>query len=102
MNSPLALEHDMSIEVERNSNGRLSLVKEKRRSRRMNPKILSLGLVIAIAAIALSGIQASVAEGDKVQNTHGEDEGYYDVNNENPYDDTDFPGLDTQNRTGVV
>jgi hypothetical protein len=91
----------MTLQVEKNSNGRLSLSKDKRRNGRVNAKVLSFGLVIALAAIAFSGIQASIAEGDKVQQTLGEDEGYYDVNNENPYDDTDFPGLDTQNRTGM-
>lgn len=100
----MSLELNMTIQVERDSNGRLSLSKERRRKGRVNAKVLSLGLVVAIAAIAASGIQAVIAEGDKNQYNnqlnYGE-EGYYEENNENPYDDTDFPGLDEQNRTGV-
>jgi hypothetical protein len=65
-------------------------------------KLVALGLVIVVATIALSGLQDALAEGDKVRETNGEDDGYYDENNYNPYEDDDFPGEDLQNRTGVV
>lgn len=68
---------------------------------RMNTRVLAVGLVVAISAIALSGIQYALASGDQNQFTHGEDDGYYDVNNCNPFDDEPFPGEDTQNRTGM-
>jgi hypothetical protein len=68
----------------------------------MIAKLLALGIVIVISVIAFSGLQDALAEGDKNQLTHGEDEGYYDVNNDNPYEDDDFPGEDLQNRTGIV
>jgi hypothetical protein len=93
----------MGITLERDSNGKMNLNKGGRRDGRMDKKrILSIGLSIALVAIVLTGISAALAEGDKVRHTHGEDDGYYDVNNCNPYDDDDFPGVDEQNRTGVV
>jgi hypothetical protein len=67
-------------------------------------KVLTIGVAVAIVAIAIGGIQAALAEGGKVQHNYqqnlGED-GYYEENNCNPYDDIDFPGEDEQNRTGV-
>jgi len=41
------------------------------------------------------------AGGDQVQHTHGEDTGYYDEHNNNPFDDDEFPGESLQNRTGM-
>lgn len=90
--------------LERDSNGRITLSKERKRSGRMNKRMLSMGLAIGVIAIAVTGIQVALAAGGQVQHNHqqnlGED-GYYEENNCNPYDDDDFPGLDTQNRTGV-
>jgi len=91
----------MGIKLERDPNGRMILSKEKGNNGRVNrKKVLTMGLAVAIVAIAIGGIQAAVAVGDKVQHNYGED-GYYEDNNENPWEDDDFPGEDTQNRTGV-
>jgi hypothetical protein len=57
---------------------------------------------VALVVIAFTGVGTTLAGGDKNRLTHGEDEGYYDVNDSNTYDDSDFPGLDEQNRTGVL
>ena len=54
--------------------------------------------ILVILAIGIGSVQAS---GDNNQNTHGE-EGNYEENNNNPYGDDDFPGDDTQQRSGVV
>ena len=90
--------------LERDSNGRITLSKERKRNGRMNKRMLSMGLAIGVIAIAVTGIQFALAAGGQVQHNYqqnlGED-GYYEENNCNPYDDTDFPGLDEQNRTGV-
>ncbi len=94
----------MGIQVERGSDGRLSLSKGRKRNGRVNARVLAMGLVVAIAAIAATGISAVIAAGGQVQHNYqqnlGED-GMYEDNNCNPYDDDDFPGEDTQNRTGV-
>ena len=80
------------------------LRKERRGDGNAKGRMLVAGLAIALVAIAATGIQTALAAGGQVQHNYqqnlGED-GYYEENNENPYDDTDFPGLDTQNRTGV-
>jgi hypothetical protein len=80
------------------------LKKDGHRKGRINKRVLSMGLAIALVAIAATGITAVIAEGDNNmynnQLNYGED-GYYEDNNCNPYDDADFPGLDEQNRTGV-
>jgi len=91
----------MGIKLERDANGRMILNKEKGSNGRVNKKkVLTVGLAIAMVAIAIGGIQAALAAGGQVQHNYGED-GYYEDNNQNPYDDDDFPGEDTQNRTGV-
>jgi hypothetical protein len=91
----------MSIQVERDSNGRLSLSKERKRNGRVNAKVLGIGLMFAVAAVAATGISAVIAGGDNNMWNYGED-GYYEENNCNPFDDDDFPGEDEQNRTGVA
>jgi hypothetical protein len=100
----VSVDLNMGIQVERGSDGRLSLSKERKRNGRVNAKALAMGLIVAIAAIAATGITAVIAEGGQVQHNYqqnlGED-GYYEENNCNPYDDDDFPGEDEQNRTGV-
>jgi len=63
--------------------------------------MLAFGLVCLVAATAIGGIGTASAGGDQVQHTHGEDPGYYDENNDNPFDDESFPGQSSQNRTGV-
>ena len=94
----------MRPRLERDSNGQIVLRKKRERGDERNRRILVVGLSIALVAIAVSGIQTAIAAGDNNMYNHqlsyGED-GYYEDNNCNPYDDTDFPGLDTQNRTGV-
>jgi hypothetical protein len=94
----------MGIQVEKDSNGRLSLSKERKRNGRVNAKVLGVGLMLAVAAVAATGITAVIAGGDQNmfnnQLNYGED-GYYEDNNNNPYEDDDFPGEDLQNRTGV-
>jgi hypothetical protein len=90
--------------LERDSNGRITLSKERKRSGRVNKRMLSMGLAIAVIAIAATGIQVALAAGGQVQHNYqqnlGED-GMYEENNCNPYEDDDFPGEDLQNRTGV-
>jgi hypothetical protein len=68
----------------------------------MKTKILALflGCLVAVTAVVALGEGVS-ASGDQVQHTHGEDPGYYDENNNNPFDDDVFPGLSQQNRTGM-
>ena len=93
----------MRARIERDSNGRMVLRKNGRDDRAKG-KVVTIGLAVALVAIAATGIGAVIAEGDNNMYNHqlnyGED-GYYEENNCNPYDDTDFPGTDTQNRTGV-
>ncbi len=60
-----------------------------------------MGLVCLVAATAIAGVGTVSASGDQVQHTHGEDPGYYDEKNNNPFDDDEFPGQSSQNRTGV-
>ncbi len=91
----------MNVRIERGSDGRMNLRKDGRAGATGRKKLVAVGLAVAFLAVALTGIQTALAEGDKNQLTHGEDEGYYDVNNWNPYEDSDFPGDDLQNRTGV-
>lgn len=67
----------------------------------MISRILAFGLVCLVAVTAIAGVGTVSAGGDQVQHTHGEDPGYYDENNSNPFDDGEFPGDSTQNRTGV-
>jgi hypothetical protein len=67
----------------------------------MNSKVVALGLACLLGAIAVAGVGTVSAEGDQVQHTHGEDEGYYDENNNNPFEDETFPGQSSQNRTGM-
>jgi hypothetical protein len=71
---------------------------------RTNRRMLALGLTVALVAIAATGIQTAIAAGDNNMYNHqlnyGED-GYYEENNNNTFPDDDFPGTDTQNRTGV-
>jgi hypothetical protein len=67
----------------------------------MTVKTVALGLACLLAVMAIAGVSTVSAEGDQVQHTHGEDEGYYDVNNQNPFDDETFPGQSSQNRTGM-
>lgn len=92
----------MRIRLERDKEGKVHLRKSTRGNSRVNAKMLAVGLAVALVAVALTGIGTTLAVGDKNRLTHGEDEGYYDVNNSNTFDDSDFPGLDLQNRTGVI
>lgn len=91
----------MNRSLERDSDGHIRVVKDGRGDKGKK-RVLGIALTLAVAAIAISGIGVALAEGDKNQLTHGEDDGYYDENNCNPYDDIPFPGEDIQNRTGVV
>ena len=65
----------------------------------MKGKIIAIlaGLIIITAIFAGS----SMAGGDNNCNTNGED-GNYEDNNNNPFDDDNFPGEDNQQRSGVV
>ncbi|MEW5748634.1 MAG: hypothetical protein AB1793_07640 [Candidatus Thermoplasmatota archaeon] len=67
----------------------------------MISKVVAIGMACLVAAMALSATDSVSAGGDQNQNTHGEDPGYYDEHNNNPFDDDDFPGDPAQNRTGV-
>lgn len=67
----------------------------------MMRRILALGLVCLVAALAVSGVSTVSASGDNNTWSHGE-EGMYEENNNNPYPDDEFPGYAPQNRSGVV
>lgn len=68
----------------------------------MTGKSLAIVLGCIVAATALAGIgDNAAASGDHNHHTYGEDEGYYDENNNNPFDDDCFPGQSSQNRSGV-
>jgi hypothetical protein len=54
--------------------------------------MMFLGLLVAVTAVMVMGDSVS-AVGDQVQHTHGEDPGYYDEHNSNPFEDIPFPGL---------
>ena len=70
----------------------------------MAGRCLAVVLACLVAAIALMGMSDNAAAGGGDHNhlTHGEDEGYYDVNNNNPFDDDTFPGQSSCNRSGVA
>jgi hypothetical protein len=65
----------------------------------MRRKIIVLGIGLLVLLVAWTG--SSMAGGDQNTNTNGED-GNYEENNNNPYDDEDFPGQDDQQRNGVI
>ncbi|MBU1159136.1 MAG: hypothetical protein KKE24_07335 [Candidatus Thermoplasmatota archaeon] len=67
----------------------------------MTTKIVVLGLACLLAVTAIATVGNVSASGDQVQHTHGEDEGYYDANNNNPFEDETFPGQSSQNRSGM-
>jgi len=68
----------------------------------MRTRLLALFLGCLVVATAVVAIGGNVsAGGDQVQHTHGEDPGYYDENNNNPFNDDEFPGVSQQNRTGI-
>ena len=94
----------MRPRLERDSNGRMVLRKRKQPNERTKKRVLAAGFAIAIMVIAATGIQAAIAAGGQVQHNYqqnlGED-GMYEENNCNPFPDTEFPGEDEQNRTGV-
>jgi hypothetical protein len=75
--------------------------RDAKAERNRKARVLTMALTIGVVAIVLTGVGFALAEGDKNRLTHGEDDGYYDENNCNPFDDDDFPGEDLQNRTGV-
>ncbi len=92
----------MNRSLERDSDGHMRVVKDGRGDKGQKKRVLGIALTLAVAAIAISGIGVALAGGDQNQLTHGEDDGYYDENNCNPYEDIPFPGEDVQNRTGVA
>ena len=91
----------MGIRLERGPDGLMRVGSKVEENRRFTKRAVTMGIAVAIAAIAISGIGMALAVGDQNQLTHGEDDGYYDENNCNPFDDEPFPGEDIQNRTGV-
>ena len=91
----------MGINLERGSDGLMRIGRQGEGNRRFSKRAVTMGIAVALAAIAVSGIGVALAGGDQNQLTHGEDDGYYDENNCNPFDDEPFPGEDIQNRTGV-
>lgn len=68
----------------------------------MRTKILALflGCLVAVTAMVAMGMSVS-ASGDNNCWNHGED-GKYEENNNNPFDDDTFPGVSDQKRGGVV
>ncbi|UCE91514.1 MAG: hypothetical protein JSV90_08980 [Methanobacteriota archaeon] len=68
----------------------------------MATKHLALVMGCLIAGMAVGGLAGNVsASGDNNCWNHGED-GMYEENNNNPYDDTTFPGEAEQKRGGIV
>lgn len=65
----------------------------------MNKKILVV--IVGIILMLSIGVGSVQAGGDNNTYTHGED-GNYEDNNNNPYGEDDFPGEDSQQRSGVV
>ncbi len=66
----------------------------------MAKRVVALVMACLFAATAIVGVTSDAsAEGDKVRHTHGEDQGYYDEKNNNPFPDDVFPGEATKNRT---
>ncbi|MCJ2532639.1 MAG: hypothetical protein LN411_01795 [Candidatus Thermoplasmatota archaeon] len=65
-------------------------------------KYVVLALACLVAVTALGGIDNASAGGqDHNHLTHGEDEGYYEENNNNPFDGEPFPGDAVRKRAGV-
>lgn len=67
----------------------------------MISRVLAFGLVCLVAATAIAGVGNVTASGDNNTWNHGED-GMYEENNNNPFEDEDFPGEASQLRGGVV
>jgi len=65
----------------------------------MKRKITILLGVLLVLAIFSGTIVANSQ--DHNHNTNGEDDGNYSDNNDNPYDDGEFPGNEQQQRSGV-
>jgi hypothetical protein len=59
--------------------------------------VILLGFLVLLAV----GVGISQAGGDNNQHTHGE-ESNYEENNSNPFGDDEFPGDESQQRSGVV
>lgn len=61
-----------------------------------------MACLFAMAVLFVGVGDASATTGhDHNHFTHGEDEGYYDENNNNPYDDDTFPGDSVRKRAGT-
>lgn len=61
---------------------------------------LFLGCLVAVTGVVALGDGVS-ASGDNNMWHHGESDGYYDENNNNPFEDDEFPGQSQQNRSGA-
>lgn len=57
-------------------------------------------LVVGLAVVGIA--DDASASGDHNHNTNGEDGGNYFENNSNPFDDDEFPGQSSQNRSGIL
>ncbi len=66
----------------------------------MITKVVAIGLACVVAAMAVSAVGTVSASGDNNMWNWGED-GYYEENNNNPFEDDDFPGYAPQNRSGI-
>lgn len=67
----------------------------------MISRVVAFGLVCLVAATAIAGVGNVAASGDNNCYNHGED-GMYEENNNNPFDDETFPGEAEQKRGGIV
>ncbi len=67
----------------------------------MMSRILALGLVCLVGAVAVAGVSTVSASGDNNCWNYGED-GMYEENNNNDFPDEEFPGESDQLRGGVV
>lgn len=95
------LEHDMALNIEKNSDGSMRIAKEKGRHGRVNTKLLAAGIVLCLGVVIVAGAQAVLASGDNNCWNYGED-GMYEENNNNTFPDDEFPGDADQLRGGVI
>lgn len=91
----------MGINIERDPDGRVRVVKGKRHDGRVNKKLLAAGIVLCLGVAIVAGTQAVLASGDNNCWNYGED-GYYEENNNNDFPDEEFPGDADQLRGGIV
>ena len=66
----------------------------------MKRKIILIICSLLLIFLIFNGISVANSH-DHNHNTNGEDDGNYSENNNNPYEDNEFPGEEKQQRSGV-